>query len=352
MHRSPRAAGAALRRGALPAGLARAFAAEQPGPALPPGPRTNPWADTGAEQVLLPEHERALLDGLWQAGGVHRRPDGTPTQIPRRPVPSAGAAYPVQTHLVVDSGTGTLEAGHYVHDRERGTLRRRGAARERAAGWAAAAPSGPPRFRVVFTVQPGRSFGRYRHRAWPLWIADTAYALAAAEFLCGPAAVRLGPGPSLRALLGVPPAAEPERWSARGLAPEIPLAAAEFAGGWRVRPERRAALAARRSPGPEEFASAARTSRARFLQAAEACGQHWVAGARALPAWSVAADAPVPRMAAVLWRAHRSAAALCYAGALSGRWRSRPVSGFTARGGRWTVHALAVLPGARAEAAR
>ncbi|MFD0775812.1 hypothetical protein ACFQZ2_17900, partial [Streptomonospora algeriensis] len=56
-------------------------------------------------------------------------------------------------------------------------------------------------------------------------------------------------------------------------------------------------------------------------------------------------------VAAAVWDAHRTAAAICYAGAATGEWRSRPVSGFTAEDGHWTIHALAALPGRRRVAA-
>ncbi|MBV2364167.1 hypothetical protein ACFPZ0_00170 [Streptomonospora nanhaiensis] len=334
----------------LPAVLARAFAADPPGPAAPPGPRVNPWHRVGAVPVAVCGRERDLLTGLWSGEGFHRLPDGTLTGVRRRPVPSAGGAYPVQTHLVVGTAGGTLEAGRYVYDHEHDTLLRRDDRAERAVGRRTDPAGHPPAgTHVVLTVQPGRSFGRYRHRAWPLWIADTAYALAAVEFLvrAEPARVLLGPSAALRGLLGVPRAAEHERWLAQGLAPEIPLAAVELPAAWAPDPGRRAALAGRRSPAISEFTRAARhrPRAAGAERAAAACGQAWILGAHRLETWSVATAAPAAAVAGVLWRAHRAAAALCYAGAASGRWRCRPVSGFTATRGRWTVHALAMLPG-------
>ncbi|MEV2277379.1 hypothetical protein AB0I72_17515 [Nocardiopsis sp. NPDC049922] len=332
----------------LPPALARALSAETPGPPLPPGPRANPWRRAGADPVPVPERERALLDGLWRGAGHHRLADGTVTRVPRRPVPSAGATYPVRTHLVVGAN-GPLTAGRYAFDLEHGTLDRRDETREREAGWnvhrTGADVTGT---HLVLTVQPGRSFGRYRHRAWPLWIADTAYALTAVEFLCAPApvAVRLGPGPWLRALLGVPRGADHGRWLARGLAPEIPLAAIELPDSWSVVPTHRDALAARRSPAIGEFEAAERARDPRAVDVARASGQAWVLGAHRLETWSVAIDAPAAEFTETLWRAHRAAAGLCYAGALSRRWRCRPVSGFVATRDRWTVHALATLPGA------
>jgi hypothetical protein len=97
---------------------------------------------------------------------------------------------------------------------------------------------GPPfgdRPSLVITVQPGRSFGRYRHRAWPLWIADAAYALEAVRALV-PAAV-LPDGWDLmgeaRRLAGLPHGHDAESWVRHGLAPEICLARIGLPGGWR-----------------------------------------------------------------------------------------------------------------------
>ncbi|MBB6174918.1 hypothetical protein HNR23_004978 [Nocardiopsis mwathae] len=300
--------------------------------------------------MAVPGRERGLFHGLWTGEGFHRAADGTVTGIRKRPVPSAGGAYPVQTHLVVGAPGGTLEPGRYVYDHEQDTLLRRDGGAERAAGWNTdGARDRVTGTHVVLTVQPGRGFGRYRHRAWPLWVADTAYALAAVEFLihADPARIRLGPSTPLRGLLGVPRAAEHDRWLGHGLAPEIPLAAIELPASWTPIPWRRAALAARRSPAIDEFAGAARhrPHAAGAEHVAAACGQAWVLGAHRLETWSVATDAPVAAVADILWRAHRAAAGLCYSGALSGRWRCRPVSGFRAVRGRWIVHALAMLPG-------
>ncbi|MDA2811907.1 hypothetical protein O4J56_14785 [Nocardiopsis sp. RSe5-2] len=350
----------------LPPGLAHAFAADPPGEARPPGPRVNPWGAAGAVPVAVPGRLGDLLGGLWSGEGFHRLEDGTPTNVRRRPVPSAGGAYPVQTHVVVGAsgargdGGGSLEPGRYVYDHDRDTLLRRadvdsytdtdtdtGAGADGAVGPGAGT-------HVVLTVQPGRSYGRYRHRAWPLWIADTAYALAAVEFLTRASSVRLGPGAPLRGLLGVPRAAEHEWWTRRGLAPEIPLASIELPDTWSVDAGRREALAARRSPAIGEFAAAARArlcvvgSAARVPEtrgAVEACEQAWVLGAHRLETWSVPVDASTAAVAEVLWRAHREAAHLCYSSALTGEWRCRPVSGFRAVQGRWTVHAVAMLPG-------
>lgn len=323
---------------------------DTPGPPLPPGPRVNPWQTAGTVAAPAPERLQSLLDGLWRSTGHHRLPDGTVTGIRQRPVPSAGATYPVQTHLVVGTaGLDGLGTGRYVLDHDSGTLLRRPEATERAAGFTDAGEA--PRCagtHLVLTVQPGRSFGRYRHRAWPLWIADVAYAVAAAEFLLpGPApAVQLGPDARLRRLLGVPPAAGAPPWLARGLVPEIPLAALELPAARTVDTGRGRALARRRSPELAEFAqtpAAARDPRAAGV--ARLSGQAWIGGAERVLTWSLALDAPAPRILRSLWRAHRRAAALCYDAVLTGRWRCRPVSGIPAGDGRWTVHALAMLSG-------
>ncbi|MBB4932797.1 hypothetical protein F4561_003617 [Lipingzhangella halophila] len=333
----------------LPTALARAFTPDSPGEPRPPGPRANPWRAASAEPVAVPDRERALLDALWHSGGLHRLPDGTPTGIHRRPVPSAGAAYPVQTHIVVGPGADGLAPGRYAYDMEQDTLVKRDDAADRAAGWTSAADRPADGTHLVLTVQPGRSFGRYRHRAWPLWTADTAYALAAVEFLYAPErlAVRLGPGAALRALLGVPPAAEPRRWLARRLAPEIPLAAVALPRSRTIGPRHRDALAARRSPGITEFLESGARGGAAADRTAAASAQAWVRGATRLHTWSIPSGAAAAELAAAVWDAHRAAAAICYADAATGDWRSRPVSGFAAEDGHWTIHALAALPGRR-----
>lgn len=333
----------------LPEPLMWAFDPRPPGEPRPPGPRANAWGAAGAETVEPPPRVRTLLDCMWRPHGVHRRADGTDTTIGRRPVPSAGAAYPVQTHLIAGPG-GALALGRYVYDHENGLLRRRDPGADDAAGWLGRDDSGdlPAGTRLVLTVQPGRSFGRYRQRAWPLWIADTAYALTAAEFLLAADGlpVRLGPGAELRSLLAVPRAGRPERWTARGLVPEIPLAALELPSSWTVAAERSRALRARRSPALAEFRAAPAGDSPHAEHLVRMSGQDWVRGAARLRSWSVPAAVAAEEFAAALWRAHRAAAADCYVGALSGAWRYRPVSGFCAGpDGRWTMHALAGLPG-------
>lgn len=329
--------------GGLPLLLTRALTAQPPGCMLPPGPRMNPWHRAHALPVPLTGRLRDLLLGLWCPGDFHLRTDGTPTSTPQRPVPSAGGTYPVHTHLAVGRrGFDDLAPGLYVYDHERSLLLRRHHQREQIESWPESVPS-DEQLTLIFTVQPGRSFGRYRHRAWPLWIADAAYAQQAVEFLL---ASRLraitGPGDHVRQLLCVPPATSADLWLSLGLLPEIPLVALPLPRAWEVCCRRQQALAGRRSPDIETFTSKSpRNPRAR--QIAAVSGQHWVQYADRVETWSVPVRSSTQQLAAALWRAHRAAATLCYSAALSGRWRSRPVSAIPAVDGEWTVHALAML---------
>ncbi|WP_435748862.1 hypothetical protein [Microbacterium sp. PMB16] len=306
---------------------------------VPPGPRTNDWERAGAEVADPPRGVRELVDGLWHPGEFHQTADGRVASIRRRPVPSAGACYPVQTHLIDATGV------RWTVDAEDGVFRRRDAAADRADGWPSpAADDGIAR--VVLTVLPGRSFGRYRHRAWPLWIADTAYAVAAIRFLLGEhtGRVEVGPSARLRSLLRVPRASDAEAWIRRGLAPEIPLAAVEIPNDPVPDATARRALAGRRSPTTAEFAARIGGAHAPSVERiARASGQSWVRGATAVRSWAVPTAAPAEIVAAALWGAHLAAARLCYRTALTGERRARPVSGFSATGDRWILHAVALL---------
>lgn len=308
-----------------PSLLARAFTAEPPGPPLPPGPRTNPWARAGAVPAPPGSAEAALLADLWGARGHHPRADGTPTSVPCRAVPSAGAAYPVQWHVLVPSGTGSaLPPGRHVLG-ETGLLRR---------------PGGAPGGRsvsVVVSVQPGRSFGRYRHRAWPLWVADAAYAVEAVRFVVPGAELWSTGLAALREDLAVARAADTGWWLGQGLVPELALARVDLPVGWAVDPLRRAALGARRSPSLARFAAGAGCPEA--AAPARQSGQDWVRGAEAVRCW---ARPPLADYHA-LWRAHREAARECYAASAAGLG-VRPVSGFVSPAeGAPLLHALAML---------
>lgn len=362
----------------LPAPLAEAQTPRLPAGPMPPGPRTNAWERAGAVADDPPVGVHELVDGLWHPGEFHRMTDGRATRIRRRPVPSAGACYPVQTHLIDATGA------RWTVDQEAGVFRRRDLAADRAYGWPApAADDGVAR--VLFTVLPGRSFGRYRHRAWPLWIADAAYAVAAVLLLLGVQAgpVEVGPSTRLRSLLGVPRAADVDAWIRRGLAPEIPLAAIEIPHDPVPDATARRALGRRRSPATAEFAARIDAGSAReqavprdqavpssirlirpdrlmplmplmpltslsssppeVEHIARASGQAWVRGATEVRSWPVPITAPPAVVGAALWSAHLAAARLCYEAALTGDRRARPVSGFSSTGDRWILHALAFL---------
>ncbi|GAA2081913.1 hypothetical protein GCM10009821_23310 [Aeromicrobium halocynthiae] len=322
--------------------LHRAFTPDAPGPPMPPGPRANDWRRAGAIPTSEPSDEATLLDELWCARGFHRDATGQRTSVPRRMVPSAGGTYAVQWHVLVPPGTGSaLPPGRWTRE-ESGTLLRR--------------PGPPPAgacVSLVLTVQPGRSFGRYRHRAWPLWVADSAYALEGVRALV-PAA-RLPPSWSLmvdvREVLAVPPAAEAHWWLDRGLVPELCLARIELPDRWRVDDPTVRALRTRRSPSLEAFARAAarrpahQPPPAATRDVAEQSGQAWVLGATGVESWP---RPRVPTGAAAYdesWRAHRRAAELSYQLAATGV-PSRPVSGFTrppGPRGRPLLHGLALL---------
>lgn len=323
----------------LPAPLAEAQTSRLPAGPLPPGPRANAWERAGAVADEPRRGVRELVDGLWHPGEFHRTTDGRATRIRRRPVPSAGACYPVQTHLIDATGV------RWTVDQEEGVFRRRDLAADRADGWPAPAADGGVA-RVVFTVLPGRSFGRYRHRAWPLWIADAAYAVAAVLFLLGVQAgpVEVGPSTRLRSLLGVPRATDADAWIRRGLAPEIPLAAIEIPHDPVPDAAARRALGRRRSPATAEFAARISGAAAPEVEhIARASGQAWVRGATEARSWSVPITAPSTVVGAALWSAHLAAARLCYEAALTGDRGTRPVSGFSSTGDRWILHALAFL---------
>lgn len=329
--------------GSLPPGLARALTALPPDAMLPPGPRMNPWHRGPARPAPLTGRLRDLLLGLWRPGAFHRRADGHPTSVRRRPVPSAGGCYPVHTHLAVGRhGFDDLEPGRYVFDHERSRLLQRHRDFEQIGRGPEAVPSGDG-LTLILTVQPGRGFGRYRHRAWPLWIADTAYAQQAVEFLLNThLRATTGPSSHLRRMLGVPAATCPDLWLAHGLVPEIPLVALTTPRAWEVNHVRRHALATRRSPDIAAFVPKAQRSPA-AQQLAAVSGQSWVQHADRVDAWSIPVRSSCEQIAAALWRAHRAAATRCYAAALTGRWQIRPVSGIPAAAGEWTMHALAML---------
>ncbi|PZR53739.1 hypothetical protein DNL40_06340 [Xylanimonas oleitrophica] len=318
--------------------LDTAFAPAPPGEPLPPGPRHNDWpgepAGAGAPVA-------ALVHLLWRARGRHVRDDGTPTSVPRRAVPSAGGTYPVQWHVVVPPGAREqLPPGRYVYDPAREELVRR-----------APAPATGHHVVLVLTVQPGRTFGRYQHRSWPLWVADTAYALEAVRALVPDAVLPSdwSSMPAARHLVGVPAARDTTWWLDRGLVPEIALARIELPPAWERDARAVAGLEARRSPDRARFLARRPACAAAVAQAAEAArqsGQAWVLGADRVLTWARpgrVCAAAYPH----LWNVHRQAARLTYHLARAGH-AARAVSGFTeepSAGAAPLLHAVAVLRG-------
>lgn len=345
--------------------LDTAFTPEPPGAPLPPGPRANAWPGEPADDAPV----SALIHRLWRPRGYHLRPDGTPTSVPRRAVPSAGGAYPVQWHVAVPDGAAEpLPPGRYFYDPDRGRLLRRYDYNPTGGRMARDAEGlGGDGVLLGITVQPGRTFGRYRHRAWPLWIADAAYALEAVRAAV-PAAL-LPPGWSdlaaVRRALGLAPAAETGWWLDRGLVPELAMAMLRLPPGWRCDETMAAALETRRSPALDRFTArraghdpmargAGRGSPARgagldravpeVAEVARQSGQAWVLGADRVLTWprTRKVDAAVY---AHLWLAHREAARRSYDLIRQGHG-VRAVSGFTAPpgdGGRPLLHAITVL---------
>ncbi|MEU0265225.1 hypothetical protein [Nocardioides sp. NPDC006303] len=318
--------------------LETAFSPDLPGDPLPPGPRENRWP---GEPVEISGTAATAIHRLWRARGHHPRPDGTPTTIPRRAVPSAGGSYPVQWHLVVPPGHGQpLSEGRYVYHPSDEMLVRR------------SEPRGPSRLapdhvEVVLTVQPGRTFGRYRHRAWPLWVADAAYALEALLLLVPDAYLPedWSDLAAARRALGLPRAAQAAWWLERGLVPEIALARIRVHRDPRLDEVASAAICSRRSPGLDRF----QKRRDQIpgtrpgAQAARQSGQSWVLGADRVIGWP-----RPPRLDATgyarLWQIHRQAARHTYS--LTARGHGvRAVSGFCTRpmDTRPLVHAIAIL---------
>ncbi|NGN93704.1 hypothetical protein G5C66_13245 [Nocardioides sp. KC13] len=318
--------------------LETAFSPDLPGDPLPPGPHANRWP---GEPVEIGGAAATAVHRLWRARGHHPRPDGTPTTVPRRAVPSAGGCYPVQWHLVVPPGRGAhLGPGRYVYHPVAERLVRR----PEPPG---SAGSGRDDVEIVLTVQPGRTFGRYRHRSWPLWVADAAYALEALLLLL--------PGAHLprdwsdlaaaRHALGLPRAGQAVWWLDRGLVPEIAMARISLPLAPRLDEIAAAAICSRRSPALDRFQEHRARGRAdaEVAEVARQSGQSWVLGADRVIAW----DRPLRLDAtgyARLWQVHREAARHTYS--LNARGHGvRPVSGFCvpSAGAPPLVHAIAIL---------
>lgn len=317
--------------------LETAFSPDLPGDPLPPGPRENRWP---GEHVEVSGTAATAIHRLWLARGHHPRPDGTPTTIPRRAIPSAGGCYPVQWHLVVPSGhRQPLHPARYVYHPSAEMLVRRSEPRP-----------GPPAtgyVEIVLTVQPGRTFGRYRHRAWPLWVADAAYALEALLLLVPDAYLPADWSDlaAARRALGLPRAAQAAWWLEHGLVPEIALARIRVPLDSHLDEVASTAICSRRSPELDRFHERRDRIPAHRhgTEAARQSGQSWVLGADRVIAWP-----RPPRLDATgyarLWQIHRDAARHTYS--LTARGHGvRAVSGFCTppMAAQPLVHAIAIL---------
>ncbi|MFD7073776.1 hypothetical protein ACFV9G_06160 [Nocardioides sp. NPDC059952] len=320
--------------------LESAFSPDPPGAPLPPGPRANLWPGEPVDPVEVGGAPATAVHRLWRARGHHPRPDGTLTSVPRRAVPSAGAAYPVQWHLVVPPGHGGhLGPGRYVYLPASEQFVRRLEPR---------VPARPGPVEVVLTVQPGRTFGRYRHRAWPLWVADAAYALEALLLLIPDAHLPADWSDlaAVRRALDLPRAAQTAWWLERGLVPEIALARIRLPLAPYLDEVASAAISSRRSPAPELFQQRRRfqgTASQDVAEVARQSGQSWVLGADRVLGWARPAGLDAGGYAR-LWQLHREAARHTYS--LNARGHGvRGVSGFCTppAGSPPLVHALAIL---------
>ncbi len=218
--------------------FAGAWSGEEPGPVSHPGPRQNRWPGPDhpgvppcAGAVPEPGARRvpalAMARALWWSGEFHADPaTGLPGTIRQRPVPSAGACYPVQLHVLCGTGC-DVPPGAYAFDADRGLLVRRGDSG--MAGSAAGGLTGTATGAVVvFTALPQRTAAKYHHRAWPLLLADTAYAVAALAHHAAALGIEAewlpGDPRHLAAALGLP---DYSTWQHRwpDTAPELALAA-------------------------------------------------------------------------------------------------------------------------------
>jgi hypothetical protein len=201
-----------------------------------PGPRQNNWAGAiyrtaPSYRGVSPGDDRprhvpvlAMVRALWWSRRFHANPaTGLPGTIRQRAVPSAGACYPVQLHVLCGAGC-DVPPGAYAFDADRGSLVRRGDT-GMAGGGRAGSVTGAV---VVFTGLPQRTAAKYHHRAWPLLLADAAYAVAALAHHAAAQGIEAdwlpGNPEHLASALGMPGySAWQERWP--DTAPELALAA-------------------------------------------------------------------------------------------------------------------------------
>lgn len=260
------------------ADLLSAWDERPPGAPVPPGPPGTAWEGPLVHPGGTPGDARGvvpvarLLRAAWRGPGVHVLPDGRASAVRRRPAPSAGGCYPVQLHALVADGC-DLPPGRYVFDTVSGRPRRIGHA-EGPAGHAL----------VVLTLLPARTSSKYHHRAWPLWVADTVYALRTLATLADAAGTGhtalIGRARAAQ-LRGVADLPEDDAWRARwpGSAPETVMCALELS---------------RARPGDRQPRGDARAAHAQGL-AAWSCGISSRARPDARPApLSVTRPSPAP----------------------------------------------------------
>lgn len=367
--------------------LAHAFAPIPPGPPVPPGPQAQDWSPLAREHPGHPPGSApsahagrpaaavpvlsggpapaeliswfGALGHLLLFGSEFHRDEATGDELSvrRRPIPSAGAAYPVQLHL-------RLGPWRLAYHQERDSV------------FDLSEALGPPAHhrpehhspedhrltsaRLSFTVLPGRSFSRYRHRAWTLWIADAAYAAEAAIQVMGgpsPGGLRTSPdlsGPrELARRAGLPlrdgwPTASPEL-TILGLelgqaAPPENSASVTLPGLTPLPPRRSfpiselSATAASRAPRPHQHQET-------LLSPQHCSGQGWLGACADVVLFTAPKTKDPHLLRHQLISVHRQAARLTYAAAAEGV-SVRPVSGFTDVPGHRLrcLHALARDP--------
>ncbi|RII12422.1 hypothetical protein DSC45_26515 [Streptomyces sp. YIM 130001] len=189
--------------------LARARSKEEPESRFPSGGHPLWPASAEAIGAAPPDGEAAPA---W--GRVLRRALAATGGQERRPLPSAGARYPVGVQLLVGPGGGLLAPGRYAYDPLTHRVRRRGPAPQDA----------PEGCLAVLTVAARRTVSHYAHRAFPLLLLDVGHALAALTAGGAGSFCTDADGALLSAAAGLPNSAQWEAiWG--GSEPLHPLAA-------------------------------------------------------------------------------------------------------------------------------
>ncbi|GGE78592.1 hypothetical protein GCM10011401_27330 [Nesterenkonia cremea] len=291
----------------------------------------------------------ALGEQLFFTEDFHRdEATGRVLRVRRRPVPSAGATYPVQLHL-------RLGGWRLAYDQEHNVVHDLSAVLTTGDQPIDLRPTAP-RVRLTFTVLPGRSFSRYRHRAWTLWIADVVYAVEGARYALGGGPLVGAPhdaGPTVLAgEAGLPDSAT---WptSYRELAVQgldvgrvgPPHVGALKLPALRRLPDRRSiplAVLAADTESSEKSVDRA-PDQQQLLDPVHCSGQRWPAEWTHMRLFTVPRTTDPMQLRRQLVSVHRQAAQITYTEAEAGR-QVRPVSGFTDVPGRpdRCLHALAL----------